>query len=200
MLYSKRSFQVRKSSGRRSNRRRKNTETCQKEKTFSRGAKIKEKVQKAKSAPLSRSDLISVLCFKPNFVGVFAANEIQSLKVKRFPSFLIVNTSDSNFSYGHWIALMITRTKIEIFDSLGGRPENWGNYPENILRFLIHYSFSHNFVISPQLQSIDSQLCGIYCIYYILFRRRKSFINLCRPFTYNFEQNDLIVSDLVLKY
>ena len=173
---------------------------CQKATTSCRSRKIKEKTKKAQKKPLSSSDLVYALCFIPDFIGVFSADELHLLKLKQFPCYFIVNTSESNISFGHWIAVKCSRTRIEIFDSLGGKPGNWGHYPKDLLKFLTHYSYSHNFVISPQLQSTDSQLCGLYCLYFILFRSRKPFDKLLRPFSSNFALNDLVISDLLLNY
>ena len=170
----------------------------QKETSSNRDSKIKEKVEKAQKMPLTGSDLVSALCFIPNFIGVFSADQIHLVKLKQFPCYFVVNTSESNVSFGHWIAIKCSRSRIEIFDSLGGKPNNWGNYPRDLLNFLTHYSFSHNFIISPELQSQESQLCGLYCIYFILFRSRKTFENLLKPFTSNFAVNDQIISDLLL--
>ena len=203
MLFTKKSIKKSKTifgTNRRRRRRSFKRKNRQKETPPCRSRKIKEKTKKAQKMPLSSSDLVSALCFVPNFIGVFSADEIHLLKLKQFPCCFIVNTSESNISFGHWIAVKCSNTRIEIFDSLGGKPSNWGHYPKDLLKFFTHYSYSHNFLISPQLQSTKSHLCGLYCLYFIFFRSRKPFDKLLRPFSKNFALNDQIISDLLLNY
>ena len=156
-----------------------------------RNREIKEKIKKAQKEPLNTFDLISLLKKQPNFLGIFSSDQIQKIKIVKFPCFLIVNIAEQNIKNGHWIALRIGRNSIELFDSLGGHPSNWGYYPTNLISFLQFYSFSHKFQMCKKLQTDLSQACGLYCVYFILFRNSKSFTNLLSIFSCDLEQNDV---------
>jgi hypothetical protein len=112
--------------------------------------------------------------------------------IKSFPCFLVVNVAHEQILTGHWIAIRLSKSSVEIFDSLGYKIENWGYYPSHLLKFLSNYAFSHKFKVSPVLQPKNSLFCGLYCVYFILFRAFLSFQACVNPF------RDLSVNDAVL--
>ena len=152
----------------------------------------KEEKEKEKSA-LSSIDLVSMLKNQDNFIGVFAADELKNLSICKFPAFLVVNIMDRNYLQGHWISLRIDRQNIEIFDSLGCEPTNWGHYPLALFKFLNSYSHSHSFTVSPLLQPAYSHLCGFYCVFYILGRQNRTFRKLLKIFSRDLDRNDEIL-------
>ena len=163
------------------------------------GRHQKEKEEKEKTA-LSSVDLLVMLKNCSNFLGVFAVDEIKNLSIKNFPSFFILNIMERKYQNGHWISLRIDRQKIEIFDSLGCEPSNWGHYPLSLFQFLNSYSQSHSFIVTPLLQPAYSSLCGYYCAFFILARQKNTFRKLLKHFTRDLDRNDKILCDQLSKY
>ena len=91
----------------------------------------------------------------PIFQGVYAADKIPPL---RMGSAIIVNTDKSTEPGMHWLALYQDREALEFFDSYGQSPDFYG------------FSFTNVKWNNIPLQSITSNVCGAYCIYYILKR------------------------------
>jgi hypothetical protein len=135
---------------------------------------------------------MQILTGKKHFIGVFSSNNLHSVSIKSFPCFLIVNVVHEQINFGHWIAIRLSSSSVEIFDSLGYSIENWGYYPSHLLKFLSNYAFSHKFKVSPVLQARDSLFCGLYCVYFILFRAFLTFSSCIHPF------RDLSTNDAVL--
>ena len=129
----------------------------------------------------------------PHFLGCFSSDNMEHIKIKNFPVTIIVNIAESSIVHGHWLSIRLTNQTIEIFDSLGCSPEQWGYYPKTLISFLNHFAYSHSFKTSPVLQSTGSHACGLYCVYFILFRTRLSFRQLVTEFTVDKDQNDLIL-------
>ena len=165
----------------------------QKTSAICRNKTIKKKVKKAKKGPLSGSDILSLLCNVKNFIGVFGSDELTNLKLRTFPCYIIVNLEKRSEKGRHWLAIRFGKYNVEIFDSLGGRPAIWGVYPKILVNFLSRYSDSHDFLFSPVIQSAFSTFCGLYCIFYVLFRQQFTFSNLVNRFSNNLIKNDLVL-------
>ena len=95
---------------------------------------------------------------RDRFVGVYTADELQK---RRSPhSLAIVNCCNRYYRGEHWLALYLDgwEDRLEIFDSYGLNP---GIY--NIVlpqAAVVTYS-------GKQLQSINSNLHGQYCLYFL---------------------------------
>lgn len=172
-------------------------QTYQKASATRRNSKTKEKIKKAKKRPLSGRDLTDLLQNQREFIGVCASDQICNLKLHQFPCYFIINIAESSISNGHWIAIRISKSHVEIFDSLGCNPANWGHYPRTLLSFLQCYSYSHKFELSPVLQSSQSNMCGLYCVFFIVYRCNFSFSCLLDKFTQNLNKNDKILLHLL---
>ena len=127
---------------------------------------------------------------KKIFLGVFPIDLLPIRKIKR-PCSIICNTDSSDQSGTHWVALFLPKIgKIEYFDSFGMKPMN-----DEIYKFILMNGgqYIHN---DKQIQSNNSDTCGKFCIFFILFRTRnlkyRDFINL---FT-----NDKIYNEKFVKY
>lgn len=160
----------------------------------------KKIIQKAKKEPLNGKDLIQILHKTKYFIGVFASDQLTTFSILKFPVYLIVNIDISTLKGSHWIALRIDHTTVEIIDSLGFKPSLWSFYPKELFDFLQSYSLSHRFLISPILQTPNSHECGLYCIYYILNRSRRSFRHCLSKFSRNITQNKFILRSLLLNF
>jgi hypothetical protein len=95
------------------------------------------------------------------FVGCFPSDMIP---VKdRYPYAMVVNTDSSARKGRHWVAIYVPSPYVvEYFDSFGMEPNK--NIKDFLKKFLIRRRSS------VMLQSIFSDVCGMYCIYFIIKR------------------------------
>ncbi len=167
-----------------------------------RRRKMQKIVKKAKTAPLNSLDLETLLNNQPNFLGIFAADELETLRIINFPVSLIVNLDIRDQPGSHWIALRMGRRRVEVFDSLGFNFRLWEKYPTHLLEFLSRYTKSYRFYVSPVLQPPNSYTCGLFCAYYIIQRSFSNFTDCVKRFTKNLNSNNqklFIYMDKLLK-
>ena len=98
------------------------------------------------------------------FSGVFPCDKIPA--IQKFPSVMVVNTDKHNEKGTHWLAVYIQDKKtLEFFYSYGFPPVTYG---EDITRFVKMYPrIRWN---TTSLQSLTSNVCGQYCIFFIIKR------------------------------
>ena len=154
---------------------------------------IKIKVKKAKTIGFNEKIIQEILKCQHSFAGCYSADELNNLIVKS-PCFIIVNLDDRNMKGSHWLAIGCFDKKLEIFDPLGFNIFAWPRLPCSLLHFLHKYSFSRQIKISKRLQSTKSNLCGLYCIFYVMNRRFKSFESLQSVFSSQLSLNDSILA------
>ena len=143
--------------------------------------------------------ILSILKFVPTFLGVFASDELKHLRIIEYPVSLIANLDNSESDGSHWVAIRISNSKIELFDSLGFYPDGWSRFPSEIINFLKTHTALRKLSISPLFQSPNTHLCGLYCIYFILFRRIASFSVVCSKFSrINLNLNTIKLKKLLL--
>ena len=100
----------------------------------------------------------------------------------------IINLSPSWHSGSHWVALWINGKKLEYFCSFGLRP------PVGLHKVLTSRDarYKRN---KRQIQSLTTDLCGEYCMVYILSKsKRVTFRKFLNFFTKNTKVNDKILS------
>ena len=103
----------------------------------------------------------------------------------------IINTAPSWHPGTHWIAIFKLASKNEYFCSYGSSPQ-----PE--LLPLLGKTYLSN---SWTLQDFRSDLCGQYCILFLLCRcRGYSLSNFLHCFSSNSILNDKLVADVFQKY
>lgn len=157
----------------------------------------KEKIEKNQEKALSDTDLLQILKGAKNFLGVFASDELERIRILDFPAFLISNLDIRNSPGSHWICLRIDRHSIEIFDSLGFDRNLWGKFPVGLSNFFIRYRLSHKFFISPVLQPTYTQDCGFYCAFFVLYRSVYSFNKCVSTFSRLLTRNhDILINKL----
>ena len=156
------------------------------------------KVEQARKKEIDISSVFitdSLKC-SPHFIGCYAEDQLESLKITSFPSFLIVNIDSSQMKGSHWIAIGIFKDQIEIFDSLGFDIFNWARVPCTLLNFLHNLSVSRKVIVAPCIQSSTSFLCGFYSIYFVIRRLFSSFSETVNCFNRsNLEHNDVILTE-----
>ena len=154
--------------------------------------KIRDKVKKAKKnkKPVKASQIQRILKCCPRFIGCFAEDELEGLKLKIFPCFLIVNIDSSNLDGSHWLALGLFQDRLEIMDPLGFTIFNWQRVPCTLLRFCHLFGSRRKILVTKPIQSKFSTLCGFYCIYYVIFRQLYSLNKIQSVFGADLNQND----------
>lgn len=98
-------------------------------------------------------------CLKVNFRGIFARDRVPRCLL---PGFYIWNTGLFASAGEHWVAIYVTEDhNVEFFDSFGKSPKFYG--------WDISQSINYN---KKPLQSLDSDVCGMYCLFFLYFRCR----------------------------
>ena len=139
--------------------------------------------------------LLKHLRYASNFIGVYAEDQLKNLSITTFPCFLIINLDSSHMRGSHWVAVRISKTSLEIFDSLGFQILSWPRIPCNLLNFLRRWSHHRKTFLSPVIQSQDSVLCGFFCLVFIISRQVVSFKRFLNIFKAP-EQNDTLLINL----
>ena len=131
------------------------------------------------------------------FQVVYPSDELPAT-VASFPALFIANVDTSEKPGSHWVAFYFTKDqKGEIFDSYGLPPSN---YTGTFSAFLNNNSNDWSFNSVP-LQSINSKVCGHYCLYYALFRCRNiGMSTIVHRFSKNKQRNDFLVKRFLEKY
>ena len=124
-------------------------------------------------------------CLREHFRGIFARDQVPSCLM---PGFFIWNTDLYSGKGKHWVAIYVTDThKVEFFDSFAHSPQFYG---WDISQYVL-------FNQKP-LQSPVSDVCGMYCIFYLFFRcRGLTMDSILTNFTNNFRKNDAFVSQFL---
>ena len=110
--------------------------------------------------------------------------------------FVISNTQNSDQPGEHWVTFYFPRDGLnEFFDSLGKTPEHYDAGFENILKK--PYLMNTN-----QIQDSSSDICGLYCIYYVMYRHGgMSFSDLMSVFDVDkLNLNDALVVEKIRQY
>lgn len=125
----------------------------------------------------------------PLFEGVFASDTLPRRLHKR-PALLIANTDPISQPGQHWVAFFIDKNgEGEFWDSYGMPPlvKNHRKFLDRLCK-----KWSHN---PTSLQSLDSNVCGEYCVLYLVHRAHgytlRSFVK--KWFTSNPKKNDQVV-------
>lgn len=128
----------------------------------------------------------------PYFEGVFAADTLPR-RLQKSPALLICNTDPISKPGQHWVAFFIgSDGRGEYFDSYGMPPlvKQHRQWLQSICK---SWKYNHT-----TLQCIDSEVCGEYCVLYLVHRAHhysmSKFVKKC--FTTNTEKNDTMVKTL----
>lgn len=134
---------------------------------------------------------------KKSFGGVYACDQLPSIRINEYPKSFVVNTDPKNLPGSHWIAIYFEDEQHgEFFDSYGHHPNIYNEY---FLNFMNTHSteWKHN---EKGLQSAFSNVCGQYCIYFLYYRSRGiPMSSIVNRFSFNKSQDDQIVYNFVKK-
>ena len=100
------------------------------------------------------------------FLNVYAVDQLPKKKISRTRWLLVTNCCPANRRGEHWVAMHCENDNLEFFDSFGMPPSMYNGVPEFIKRQRTK-SVIYN---CQQVQSIDSDACGHYCIMYAIWR------------------------------
>ena len=122
-------------------------------------------------------------CLHDQFRGIFARDQVPRCLM---PGFFVWNTDLYSGGGVHWVCAYVSDThKVEFFDSFGQPLQFYG---WNILKE-VQYN-------EKPLQSSDSEVCGMYCLFYLYFRcRGLSMDSIIANFGENTRINDKYVLD-----
>ena len=131
------------------------------------------------------------------FQGVFASDRLPSY-IDHYPAAFVANVDPHTQPGSHWCAFYFTKDQQgEFFDSYGRKPQD---YSDHFKQFLENnskqWTYNHK-----ELQCLTSNVCGHYCLYFLLNRCR----NLClktivNRFTKKCTKNDRIVYHFITRH
>lgn len=126
------------------------------------------------------------------FQGVFTNNNFR-LENR---GYYVVNTVSDPKVMGHWVLFFIDEgNQVNFIDSFAKHPSTYGG---NI--FKICNKFNAKYVVKNQLQSNDSLLCGLYCVYFIFYLNKKfKMERILSHFSCNYKKNDRMVERILSK-
>jgi len=131
------------------------------------------------------------------FQRVYPSDKLPT-RVSSFPALFIANVDTSEKPGSHWVAFYFTKDQIgEFFDSYGLSPSS---YTGTFSSFLSNNSNGWSFN-SVTLQSINSKVCGRYCLYHALFGCRNiGMSTIVHRFSKNKQRNDFLVKRFIQKH
>ena len=95
------------------------------------------------------------------FNGVYSYNNLG--EITKRPKLIICNTDPSYRSGEHWVLFLFNNdNSVDFFDSMGKEPGFYGLEFTNLIEKYSNYFY----MIDYQIQPIDSNLCGFYCLSY----------------------------------
>ena len=121
----------------------------------------------------------------PTFHGVYAIDKLPHFHYGS----CILNTSPSSEKTGHWVALFVTDSTVEYFDSYGQDPL------PSLKRQWKNKSWLTNEI---PLQSPLTAVCGHYCIYYLMCRVRGfTMDSIVMDFGSDVDDNDEMIHEFI---
>ena len=130
------------------------------------------------------------------FVGVFPMDRLP--KQFKTPACMIINSASSSSQGEHWLAVFIDQYgRGEFFDSYGHSADFYNQRLEDFLR---RNCSTHSFN-TRELQTLWSNVCGQYCLFYFIHRCRQiSAHDIIYQFSRNKLINDQRVNDFIRKH
>ena len=131
---------------------------------------------------------------KLTFRGVYAIDEMKSIKFVSYPSSFVINLDPSYKPGSHWAAVYFDKNGVgEYFDS-------FAHYPLNeVVHFLRLHAKGWQYN-SMQVQELYTTTCGQFVVFYIYQKSRGLTLEaILRKYhnTHNKLRNDLLVRDFV---
>ena len=134
---------------------------------------------------------------KALFQGVFPSDQLP-IQVQRYPACFVANVDPKGRPGSHWCAFYFTQDQQgEFFDSYGRKPHEYTQaFKDFIERNSKQWTYNEQC-----LQSLNSNVCGHYCLFYIMCRcRRVSMKTIVNRFSKNTVRNDSLVYRFITKH
>lgn len=132
----------------------------------------------------------------PNYLGSFAVDELDEIKVSFFPCFTVINLDRRNAGGSHWIALAFYQNEVYICDSLGGLVPN-SETPQALAEYIYPILCKRKIFITKRMQDLNSDTCALYCIEFIRqMSLHNSICEFIRLFTNDYAKNDQLIKFL----
>ena len=139
--------------------------------------------------PLSAGNINDKLANVYSFIGVIDMHDLNKIVFHEQPIYFVTYHND------HWIAVCMTNKRLEIMDSTHSAFES----PPHAFLIFLCQNKDKKVQINPLLQSSETNVCGLYCIFFVLQRSSgKTFNEILENFTDNYVLNDYIVSKLTV--
>jgi len=153
----------------------------------------KRKKKKDANVGIRGGDINLYLAFSKTFLGIPKLKSFSHIKIKSNHFSVVLHCRQ------HWVAIYSTKKSFEIFDSLGFL--NIKNcLGKNVLTFISTYASGKNIKCNHTVQSSKSNLCGLFCVYYITRRDQgHSFEKIMSSFSSNLNHNDSLVLNFINK-
>ena len=121
---------------------------------------------------MNTKELNAVLYADPlvRYGGTRARDQVPRGLVRNLPVSYVFNTDNSESPGSHWVAVYLTESRVEYFDSYGFPPTRLmlGN---KLISFLHRQSKRIHFN-AERLQSPNTAVCGQYCVLFLQLRSR----------------------------
>ena len=153
-------------------------------------SKIRIKIKKKTQTGVKSSRILYFLHRVSNFFGCFAEDEVQSLALTSFPAYLIINLDPSHLPGSHWLAMRVDQKTVEVFDPAGFELMNWPRIPCSLLTLIHRLTSNRSLLVSKRTQSPTSNLCGFYCMFYVILRQHLTLKTIESFFSTNLSRND----------
>ena len=139
---------------------------------------------------------IDAIIKAPGFLGAVPYDELPKQPNSKLFS-LVINTSPSSESGDHWLALVYKSPVYYFLDSYG-RSLSDPTFTQDFVRTMKSY-IGHGKIIYQKklLQSLMSNVCGEYCIYFISEIVNSSLKNVISVFSGDLKSNDNYVFEYV---
>ena len=132
----------------------------------------------------------------PNYLGSYAVDELDEIKVSTLPFFITINLDTRIGGGTHWIALGIYENEVYVCDPLGGLLPGKIK-PQRLLDFLHLFTTNRKLFLTKQLQHSSSGTCALYCITFILQMSENNCLgDFLRMFTSDLRKNDRTIKFL----
>ena len=130
------------------------------------------------------------------FGGVYDTTTISRVKFKRYPCYLVSNLSPRGTPGSHWIGLVLYKTKVFYFDSLGRKCHS-----QKIKNFMHSLGYKKYDYLKTPIQNILSNHCGFFVMsYFLSLAAGDSTEKYLTHFRGDSLSNDKISKSIVLKY
>jgi len=136
--------------------------------------------------PLSAGEINDSLSNVYNFIGVIDMTYLDKLRINELPISFVLHYNN------HWIAIYNSIDSLEIMDSTHSAFESPS--PEFVHFLCLNKQKTIQF--NPLLQSNSTNVCGLYCLYFIKEKSKNIIYNdILKKFTTSTLLNDFIISN-----